>query len=237
MSEERQTTTLMTKSLPTDGALVSGFSVQGDMTTVTQVAKVDLRKAINGRIAGRLKLLTAATAAYNAAVELRNRAMATIEVPAEMFKDAEPIAKAMLKFRAGAHVRKRDEDKGKEYVSSANVNLNAETFSAAVTIADPEHGSMWTATRTYPIPQTLKDLQAAVVDAESNVSGFKGDVQVLRQSLAGLDDKIEELSAAVTRKGLEATTSGTNALSAMDAIVAATMAGLDKDMSTDSRDE
>lgn len=216
------------RTVPTDGSIVVGFTGQGTLSDVVDVKAVDFKRQVKKHIADRTKLLGQANAKLAAAVRVRDAAVEALEVPVELLDQLEPVAEAMRAFDAGAAVVRLS---GRAPLRIASADLARGNMTAKVVIEDPVRGTLYKVSRDFPLPPEVVAMHDTVRADEAQVAAYRGDIQKLNAALAGADDRVAEMKAAILEKRLEQTDDGKAALAAMTGVVDASIAGILADLS------
>jgi hypothetical protein len=227
-TETHQTTVMVQKTVPVDGNVVFGANVTTDVNGLVKIAKVSLKKQIRARLEADQKELAACRKACEEALRTRDAAALALPIPEDLYADLEPVARAMMRFAAGATVERVTRSNQPLTVAYANVSFETATYQASGRVVCPVKGELFAGTRGYPLPDAVRRLHDAHVAARAEVARCEANVQADNRELATINETAEDLEAAIYAQGMRTTETGQRAAKAMDEVVSEVMGALDK---------
>ncbi len=130
------------RHMPTNNDVVHGMNAQSTLVDASRIAKRQLLKAVQNRVAEDIATVNAARAATAAAQDALHKRAALTPIPQELFNDLDRIAQAMLAFNAGAEVVRVTRDKTPKLVDVNGFNFESGTFVARASVTSPESSRM-----------------------------------------------------------------------------------------------
>jgi hypothetical protein len=229
---DRTVQTVVHVTPPTGGAsIVHGITTQSDISAAVNVSKVDWRHGIQGRIRTTTVKLKKARTELDAATAARDRIARIIPIPQDLAADLAPVASAIRKFDAGTRVQEAPEFNG------VTPDYPTKTISARLAVLSAHTTSIFTGSRSWPMPTGLVAAHDTVLAIQARITQHNSDLGLLRDELSKVDERAEEMHAAVIKHGLNQDAAGKAVLKAMDDVTRHALDELDARLGTDAAND
>lgn len=220
MAENLNTTTLTLAPIM-NNQLATGLNAQTGLAGITNVATVELRELIDKAVKKQTGLLKAADKRRNELRAELERVIAALPTPTDLYRDAEGVMLRMRVFYpqcvlVGCVADDKTPREAVVATGAIAVNTGAKTYTASFLLCVRDRGAeLCKLERTYPLPNSVTAVLAAVADTDAQISAIDVRIRELRDERMKIKEKAEKFEAAIVKHQMGTAPGGEAMLEAM----------------------
>lgn len=215
-------------SVPSDGTIASGWTVQGNAESLTKVAQEEFRREIRARIEEDTRGLKVAKDVMAGTSAALTAVCSRIPVPEAMYVAVEAVTKAIRAFHPAATFARTDGNGNPVLLHPSAVSADRGEMTVIVDVAVLGAGSVFRASRVFPVPDEVRAAYAAHTAAVAKVAKHEARLTECRNFLAQANEYVRGMEARVIEHQLEKTAEGKKLLGATRDVVKLALEQLDQ---------